>query len=94
VNRRKEAEKIADVLVKEKLAACAQVLGPTQSIYKWKGKMQNQKEWLCLIKTSSGKYKKIEGKIKSLHSYEVPEIIVFEIKNGNKEYLNWISKQL
>ena len=91
---KKDAEKIADVLVKNKLAACVQILGPIESIYKWKGKIEKSKEWLCLIKTKSEKYKKIEKTIKSLHSYEVPEIIALPIEKGNVKYFKWVDEQL
>lgn len=81
-------------MIKKELAACAQVFGPVQSVYKWKGKIKREKEWLCIIKSVSNKFKDIEKIIKSLHSYELPEIIALSIKKGNKEYLKWINRQI
>ncbi|MGA2417780.1 MAG: divalent-cation tolerance protein CutA [Candidatus Staskawiczbacteria bacterium] len=91
---KKEAEKIADVLVKKGLAACVQIAGPVQSIYKWKGKIQKEKEWLCIIKSISNKFEEIEEKIKSLHSYKLPEIIALPIEKGSAEYLEWIYENI
>lgn len=89
----KEAEKIANVLVKNKLSACVQIF-PVNSFYKWKGKTENKKEWMMIIKTEKRLYKKIEKAIKENHSYELPEIIFIPIEKGNTDYLKWVSKQL
>ncbi|MFH1968200.1 MAG: divalent-cation tolerance protein CutA [bacterium] len=87
---KKEAEKIADVLVKEGLATCVQIMGPIESTYIWKGKTKKSKEWLCLIKTKTSRYGKVEEAIKSIHSYKVPEIIATPIIAGSVEYLKWL----
>ena len=84
------AEKIADALIKERLAACVQIAGPIKSIYRWKGKIETAKEWVCVIKTKKGLYKKVETTIKKIHPYEVPEIIAVPIAAANKDYLKWI----
>jgi periplasmic divalent cation tolerance protein len=86
-------EKIAKILVQEKLAACVQILGPIESIYKWKGKLEKSKEWLCIIKAAENNFNKIEEKIKSVHSYEIPEIIAVPIIYGNRAYLEWMEKR-
>ena len=91
---KEQAQKIAQHLVTEKLAACVQILGPINSIYRWKGKVENTQEWLCLIKTQDDLYDKVEAAIKSLHPYETPEIIAVPIVKGSKEYLNWIDENL
>jgi periplasmic divalent cation tolerance protein len=91
---KEQAQTIAKYLVEEKLAACVQIVGPITSIYRWKGKVENAKEWLCLIKTRDDLYNKVEAAIKSLHPYETPEIIVVSIVKGSKEYLNWINDEL
>jgi periplasmic divalent cation tolerance protein len=87
----KLAEKIAEALVKKKLAACVQLL-PIQSLYTWKKKAKKEKEITPLIKSRSDKFKEIEKLIKKLHPYEVPEIIEIKIDRGSKDYLGWISK--
>jgi len=91
---KEQAEKIAQYLVEAKLAACVQVTGPITSIYRWKGKVENVQEWLCLIKTRDDFYDKVEAAIKKLHPYETPEIIAVPIVKGSKEYLKWIDENL
>jgi periplasmic divalent cation tolerance protein len=91
---KEEANKIANTLIEKKIAACVQILGPIESIYKWKGKIEKANEFLCLIKTKADKEKEIVFTIKSLHSYEIPEIIVMPIIGGNEDYLNWIEKEI
>ena len=91
---KEQAENIAQHLVETKLAACVQILGPITSIYRWKGKVENAQEWLCLIKTRDNLYAKVEAAIKSVHSYETPEIISVPIIEGSKEYLSWIDNGL
>jgi periplasmic divalent cation tolerance protein len=89
---RELAQKIAGTLVEKKLAACAQISGPITSIYEWKGKVENEEEWYCVIKTRQNLYPQVEEKIKELHPYEVPEIIALPIVEGNKTYLAWITE--
>ena len=91
---RKTLEKIADVLVGEKLAACAQITEKIKSVYKWKGKTEKADEYMCLIKTKASLYNAVEKKIKELHSYDVPEIIALPIVAGSAEYFDWIDKSL
>ncbi len=88
-NRRKVASAIAKSLLKKGLAACVQVM-PISSTFIWKGKIQNGRELLCLIKTRSGLYKKVEKEIARLHNYDLPEIIQVPISMGSKGYLKWI----
>jgi periplasmic divalent cation tolerance protein len=91
---KEQAQTIARHLVESKLAACVQITGPITSIYRWKGKVENAQEWLCLIKTRDDLYDKLEAAVKTLHSYEIPEIVAVPIIKGNKEYLNWIDGEL
>jgi periplasmic divalent cation tolerance protein len=91
---KEQADNIAQYLVETKLAACVQIIGPINSIYRWKGKVENTQEWLCLIKTKDDLYNKVEAAIKSQHPYETPEIIAMPIVKGSKEYLNWIDDAL
>jgi periplasmic divalent cation tolerance protein len=89
-----QAQTIAQHLVEAKLAACVQIIGPINSIYRWKGKVENAQEWLCLIKTQDDLYDKVEAAIKSQHPYETPEIIAVPIVKGSKKYLKWIDDEL
>jgi len=70
-----------------------QISGPITSTYRWKGKLETTEEWLCLIKTRESLYQKLEKIIKSLHSYETPEIIAIPIIKGSKEYLSWLDNE-
>lgn len=90
---KEQAQSIAQHLVEIKLAACVQIVGPITSIYRWKGKVENAPEWLCLIKTRDYLYSKVEIAIKSLHPYETPEIIATQIVKGSREYLKWMDDE-
>ncbi len=85
------ALQIAENLVKNKLAACAQISGPITSVYEWKEKVERDEEWYCIIKTRKDLFKQIAERIKFLHPYEVPEIIAIPIVNGHQPYLEWIN---
>ena len=85
-----EAKKLANALLKAKLVACVNIINNITSIYIWNKKLEQSKEVLMIIKTSSVNFLKVERIIKKLHSYEVPEILALESKKVNKEYLNWI----
>ena len=90
---KEQAQTIAQHLVETRLAACVQITGTITSIYRWKGKVENSQEWLCLIKTRDDLYNKVEAAIKSQHPYETPEIIAVPIVKGSKEYLNWLDDE-
>ncbi len=92
VGSEKHAEKISKELVNKELAACVQVLGPMKSTYKWKEELQVDKEWMCFIKSRKDIFEELQNKIKSLHPYENPEIISFDISHGSKEYLSWVDE--
>ncbi len=92
--KKKEANKIAAFLVKNKLVACANIIHNVESIFSWKGKVTKAKEVLIVGKTMNKKVKKIIKSVKKLHSYETPCIIFFDIKNGNTDFLKWIIKSV
>ena len=85
-----EADKIANVLIENKTAACVQI-SPITSIYRWKGKVEQENELRLTIKTTDELYPLVEKLIKENHSYEVPEIVKVPISGGMPEYLGWIS---
>ncbi len=91
---RKEADKIAQALVEEKLAACVSIVPEIYSRYSWKGHMEYDKELLLVIKTDRRKYKRLEKRVLSLHSYEVPEILAIPVLSGNPPFLKWLKDSL
>jgi periplasmic divalent cation tolerance protein len=89
-----EGLKIAQALVEERLAACINLLSPIRSIYRWEGKIWDEREWLLIIKTQKERFESIEKRVKSLHSYSVPEIIGLPIVEGSSSYLHWLEETI
>lgn len=89
-----EARKIAGGLVEKRLAACVQISGPVTSVYRWKGKIETDSEWICAIKSSMSLGDQLEAAIRELHSYEEPEIIALPIVGGSESYLKWLGEQI
>ena len=87
-----EALKIARSLVEERLAACVNLFPPVRSIYRWDGKIWDEKEWLLIIKTQQNRFEELEKRVKVLHSYSVPEIIGLPIIEGASSYLEWLKE--
>ena len=93
VGGREEADRLAGVLVGERLAACVQVVGPIWSTYWWQGEVETAEEWLCVVKTTEARYAAVEARVKALHSYEVPEITATPVVAGSAEYLDWVAAE-
>ena len=91
---KKEAKQIAQKLLDKKLIACANVISNVNSYFVWKNKVQNSKEIIICGKTTSKNQTKIIKAVKSIHSYSVPCVIFFDIKNGNKDFLKWIEQSV
>jgi periplasmic divalent cation tolerance protein len=88
------ATNIAKHLVREKLAACVNIVPNITSIYSWEDKVHCDTEVQLLIKTSKSKFSKLSDKVNELHPYNVVEIIALNIQQGDNDYLNWISNSL
>lgn len=91
VGTRQFATDLAQSIVGARLAACVQMQA-VQSVYRWKGEVSNEPEWLLAIKTTEGRYAELERHIRAHHSYETPEIVRLPITGGSREYLNWVSE--
>ena len=88
-----QAGELARSIVSAGLAACVQIQS-LRSVYKWKGEVRTEPEWLLLIKTTNDRYASLEQHIKAHHSYETPEIVKLPITGGSREYLGWIDECL
>ena len=88
----KEANKIADKLVEDKLIACANIVKGVKSIFWWEGTADRADEVLLILKSRKSCFARIVKAVKLLHSYKVPEVIALPIVDGNKDYLDWIEE--
>lgn len=87
---KEEAERIAQALVEEHLAACVNIVSPVQSIYRWEGKVQNEIELLLVIKTRQAVFEDVSQRVRALHSYQNPEIVALPISAGSTSYFDWL----
>lgn len=87
------AEQIAETLIDERLAACVNLLPAMQSIYRWKGKVERAEEVQLIIKTSEARFAAIAARLRTLHPYEVPEVLMLRIDAGADAYVAWIHAQ-
>ncbi len=85
------AEKLAEALVGERLAACVNLLPEMRSIYRWKGAVERDREQLCLIKTTRVVFERLRARVVELHPYEVPEVIALPVERGHAPYLDWLT---
>ena len=86
------ARRISNQLVEEKFAACANILPTVESIYRWKGKIESGNETLVFFKLSEDRQSAFQEKLRSLHPYEVPEIVFVAVASGLKDYLRWVAE--
>ncbi len=90
---RATAERIADALVQQGLAACVNILAPCRSVYRWKDAIQHDEEHPMLIKTTTERYPALEHALRSAHPYELPEIIALPVDRGLPAYLQWVAAE-
>ena len=85
-----EAKRLADTLVERRLAACVQIMPEMNSVFRWQGKVETQREVLLIVKTLNSKFPEIEWEVVKLHSYETPEIVAIPLSAGSGPYLEWL----
>ena len=88
---RAAAERLADLVVEKRLAACVNILAPCRSVYRWKGAVQHDEEHPMLIKTTAERYPELEKALRAAHPYELPEIVAVSIERGLPAYLEWVA---
>ena len=91
--RRDEADRIAQTLIDQRLAACVQIVGPIASTYRWQGRIETSEEWQRWVKSRRDLYEQIEQAIRRVHPYEVPEILAMAVVAGSSSYLSWIEAE-
>jgi periplasmic divalent cation tolerance protein len=89
-----QANRIARVLVDDRLAACVNIVGPIRSIYRWRDAVEDEAEYLLLAKTTARMYGRLERRVKELHSYEVPEVVALAPKRGSRDYFEWLTESV
>lgn len=88
-----DAARIGRALVEEHLCACANVLSPVRSFYRWDGRIQDEREAVLIAKTVAGQVEAATARIKELHSYQVPCVVALPIHGGNAEFLEWVATE-
>jgi periplasmic divalent cation tolerance protein len=91
---REEAAQLAEMLLAERLAACVQVLPELESVYRWQGQIERQKEVLLIAKTTKSKFEELEREVRAIHSYETPEIVALPLVAGSSPYLEWLNSSV
>ena len=94
IGSQSDALALARVLVEERLAACVNMLPPMISLYRWKGSIEEDQEHLVVIKTIAERLPALEARLREIHPYELPELLVFNVDVGGAAYLDWVRESV
>lgn len=89
----RQARRLASALVEEQLAACANILGPMRSIYRWEGQIRSDREVAIVFKTRRSLVGRLAARVKELHTYECPCVVALPIAGGHPPYLDWLAAE-
>jgi periplasmic divalent cation tolerance protein len=94
VGTEEEAYQLAEELVARRHSSCVNIVPVHRSVYRWQGKVCDDREFLLVIKTLEQEYEAVEATVQELHSYELPEILAFRVSRGEARFLDWIAQSL
>jgi len=94
LNDEQQAADFAAALIERRLAVCVNIVGPMRSVYRWKGTVELEREFLLIIKTTSEQASRMEAAFKELHPYELPERIELAVEGGSESYLAWLTGEV
>jgi periplasmic divalent cation tolerance protein len=89
-----EAHRVARALVEARLAACVNIVPGVRSIYHWQGSVQEDSEWMLIIKSTRPLFEQLAAELRKIHSYEVPEVLAIPVVAGDEAYLEWLNREL
>ena len=89
-----EAERLARVLVDERLAACVQIGGPVRSVFRWEGAVSVEPEWQLWLKTDASRVDDLTARLVAEHTYDVPEVLVLPVVSGHGPYVTWVTSEV
>lgn len=89
-----EAKRVARALVEAKVAACVNIVPGIRSVYRWKGAVEEESEWMLVIKSSRPLFTRLQAEIRRVHSYDLPELVALSVVDGSQEYLGWLDSEL
>ena len=93
INDEQDARKIANFLIQEQIVACVNIIPNVESIFRWKGRIEEEKEYILIAKTVDENVNKTINRIKEFHNYEIPDIIAIPVVDGNNDYLDYIKRE-
>lgn len=88
-----EARKLAAILIEKRVAACVNITAPLTSVYRWKGAVEESREWLLIVKSRRACFEQLRVALEAAHSYELPEVLAIPVLDGSPNYLAWVDAE-